>query len=191
LTPESAELLVDRPDGARAGGVVIAFSSLGPPDGPPIFEFGNSTADLPVARIFVRDLRRAWYHRGIDGLGNTVLDCAAALARLCCDLGARRVVTLGASMGGYAALLYGALIRADSVLAFSPQTSIDPAFRDACGDARWCEQLAEVHADPRAATACFDLTAVYGGSHRPRSAQIHVAPCDELDALHSRRLAPG
>ena len=43
----------------------------------------------------------------------------------------RRIVTLGSSMGGYAAIRVGLAINADEVLAFSPQVPLDPAARKA------------------------------------------------------------
>ena len=38
-----------------------------------------------------------------------------------------RVMTYGSSMGGYAALRFARALRADAILALSPQYSIDPA----------------------------------------------------------------
>lgn len=37
----------------------------------------------------------------------------------------KEIVTLGCSMGGYAATLFGLMIKADRILAFSPQTTLE------------------------------------------------------------------
>jgi pimeloyl-ACP methyl ester carboxylesterase len=90
----------------------------------------------------VRDLHQAWYHRGIPRQGSRSLsETAERLKELIEPHGVERMVTIGNSSGGYAALAFGALLGADVGLAFSPQTTIDRADMAAMDDHRWDEQL--------------------------------------------------
>lgn len=44
---------------------------------------------------------------------------------------------MGTSAGGYAALLFGYLLEADTAVAFAPQTFISPQERKRYGETRW------------------------------------------------------
>src|SRR4051794_31750462 len=101
---------------------------LGKFAGMPVFEFFSLLAreDPEVKRVFVRDLRQAWYQHGIEGIGADVPEAATRLRRLAADSGAERVVTIGASAGGFGAILFGALVEGGEGHAFSPPTVPDP-----------------------------------------------------------------
>jgi tetratricopeptide (TPR) repeat protein len=72
-------------------------------------------------RIFVRPAGRRWYHDGIPGLGVTIEETAQSLKRLVGELKPTHVVAIGASAGGYGALVLGCLIGADRILAFGAE----------------------------------------------------------------------
>lgn len=126
--------------------LLISFGGMtGQMDMPP-FEFQRVTEEIPVKRLFVRDLRQAWYHEGVPGLGSTLVETIEALRNRVAQYDVDRVVTMGSSMGGYAALVFGTQLQADAVLSFGPQTVLDvPALLEA-GDERWVERLGEVEA---------------------------------------------
>jgi hypothetical protein len=100
-----------------------------------------------------------------------------------------RVVMTGASAGGYAAMLFGAWCQADEVIAFSPQTFIDPLNRESAGDTRWGVQIDALHNAPRPEDAVFDLVDVLNATNGRMPIQVHVSGDDELDLLHARRIA--
>jgi len=110
----------------------------------PPFEFLSLTGGIPVKRVFVRDLRQAWYHHGLPGQGDGLLDVARVLRELIDGHDVRRVVMAGNSAGGYAALVFGCLLGADAVLAFAPQTVLDLGTLAEMGDHRWDERLLEI-----------------------------------------------
>ena len=118
--PEVA-LSIDMSSDSRT--LLIAFGGMVGRIGMPPFEFFALTGELPIKRLFVRDLRQAWYHRGIPGYGDTLADCAESLRRLIGDHDVDRVLTTGNSAGGYAALVFGALLGAETVLCFAPKPS--------------------------------------------------------------------
>ena len=66
---------------------------------------------------------------------------AGSLSAVLAERESRRVVTAGLSAGGYAALLFGALLGVDTALAFAPQTVVDPHVLAEMGDERWTEPL--------------------------------------------------
>jgi len=124
-----------------SGTLLVAFGGMQGQLGMPPFEFFKASGDIPVKRLFVRDLRQAWYHRGLPGHGDRLEEVAAWMGELVAANGVERLVMAGNSAGGYAALLFGALLEADVVLGFAPQTAIDLAVLAAMGDHRWDEQL--------------------------------------------------
>ena len=118
--------------------------------GVPSHEFVASCRRAGVSHaIFVRDCLRAWYTRGI---GTTELLAGAEAAETGTfdeelasrsfagvvshlrseidDLSPSRVVTIGSSMGGYAAVRAGIALEAHTAVAFSPQVLIDAALRE-------------------------------------------------------------
>jgi hypothetical protein len=101
--------------------VIIAFSSVNSNG----FSFYRNLEKLPVSRIYVRDPVDRWFQRGIGGGIMTPDQLVAHLRVLLGTMRPQRSVAMGASMGGYAALLFGHLLRVDAVFAMSPQTIID------------------------------------------------------------------
>jgi hypothetical protein len=101
------------------------------------FEFFNLLQDVPVKRVFLRDLDRSWYQQGVRGVAATVDGTASWLRSIVRESGATRVVTLGTSAGGFAALLFGALLGASEAHAFSPQTTVTRRHRLRYRDTRW------------------------------------------------------
>jgi hypothetical protein len=123
-----------------AATLVVAFAGLrGFLGGFPAFEFRKILSSVDVKSAFFRDHYAAWYHRGVVDVGPGIESVLSRLQEL--QKEAQRVVMVGNSAGGYAALLFGALLGCEAY-AFSPQTFIDPdQLRDA-GDDRWDEELA-------------------------------------------------
>jgi hypothetical protein len=171
--------------------LLIAFGSLpARAEDFALFEFSRSASSLGVKAAFVRDPHRCWYQRGIESTPSGVDNACARLAQLIADAGVERTVTVGSSAGGYAALLFGHLLEVDEVLAFAPQTFLDPALRHRHGEDRhlWAyKPLLESGAlDPRYA----DLRPVLaqGEGNRRTSFHIHYARITPLDRAHASHL---
>ncbi len=96
--------------------LVIYFSGTGKSNGK--FDFWTSGQRLDASILFVSDGRNYWYQQGIQGLGTTIDQTVEAIQKLKSEIGAERIFTVGASMGGYGAVLYAALLGGDA-LAFS------------------------------------------------------------------------
>jgi len=104
--------------------VVVSFAHRGAAG----FAYYRLLDELPVSRVFVRDPTDSWYNGDVAGLGATVAEITRTLRDAIGETGATRVVTLGSSMGGYAAALFGCLLSAERVVALSPQTLLDRRF---------------------------------------------------------------
>lgn len=124
--------------------LVIAFTGMREP-GANAFAFEGDLASAPASKLFLRDPTNCWYLGGLEGVGAGVEGLRDALRRRIDESGARRVRCVGASMGGFAALLYGALLRVDGVCAIAPHVFLDPARRDDVRDVRWRVAMRRVH----------------------------------------------
>lgn len=91
----------------------VVFSSVDIEPGK--FMFWRVMNGLPGTKIFVNDEQNGWYVHGIPGLGDSVIAAVHALAELIRKTNPEEVVTTGPSMGGYGAMLYGALLKAELI----------------------------------------------------------------------------
>ena len=121
--------------------LLVAFGGMAGQLGMPPFEFFKATGEIPVKRLFVRDLHQAWYHRGIPGHGSTLETAAASLGELIAGRDVERLVVAGNSAGGYAALVFGTLLGADAALCFAPQSILELDALAEMDDHRWDDQL--------------------------------------------------
>jgi pimeloyl-ACP methyl ester carboxylesterase len=163
-----------------------AMSSLKPPP----FHLFEATSGLPVKRLFVRDPALVWFQHGVPGFGETIDEVAASLRMVVDEQEVERLVVVGSSAGGYAALAFGSLLEADLVLSFSPQTMLERGWLDEAGDDRWPGHFKNLAAlggpDPR----WTDLREALPRERRPRTVyELHYPAPFELDARHAERLA--
>src|SRR4051812_46839502 len=158
--------------------------------GMPAFEFFSLLAreDPEVKRVFVRDLRQAWYQHGVEGAGATVPEVASHLRDLAGRSGAERVVTIGASAGGFGAILFGALIGANEIHAFSPQTFLDNRHRALYLDRSNRAQIAALRASSGSTGPFFDLKPVIADAAAPTCCVIHYPRYSRTDAIHALRM---
>jgi pimeloyl-ACP methyl ester carboxylesterase len=110
---------------------------------PHAFSFWKAFSDLPVNRMFLRDPHRTHYHRGIPDIGNDLYELRDYILEYIESRRIERVVVVGTSAGGYAALVIAKLLemkRPDLPLrvhAYDPQTSLRyETMRDRCRQ-RW------------------------------------------------------
>lgn len=69
-------------------------------------------------KVYLRDIHKEWYFRGINSNYNTIDKVLSLLKEVSKGY---KIVTVGSSAGGYAAILFGVLLDAERVFAFSPQ----------------------------------------------------------------------
>lgn len=86
------------------------------------FEWRRNTPISAYKQIFVRDLYKQWY---IQGINNETATPFMLLRLLEKHTKGYRVITIGSSAGGYAAILYGTLLGAEKIIAFNPQFELN------------------------------------------------------------------
>lgn len=152
------------------------------------FEAPHLTHGWPVDVLVVRDVHNSLYHRGIDASHNSIPRVAALLRSWIEELAPKRVVTFGASAGGYGALLFGHLLGADEVHAFSPLVRLSRAGRARMGDVRWALVLDHVRAFGALDSRYADLPELFE-REPPRSAlHVHYATDEELDTVNAQAM---
>jgi len=90
--------------------------------------FSSKYNHFKCKMLYVRDIKNSWWqttYSGIEGHGPKPL--AKFLNEKIAELDIDRVITMGLSMGGYGAILFGCLLNVDTVFAFSPQTVLNEA----------------------------------------------------------------
>ena len=150
--------------------LVVAFTGIHHGLGQIPFEFYRSLRG--TCALFVSDRSQRWYQNG-------VAEIVERIGTATKETGSKKLVLIGNSMGGFAALLFGSLCDADHILAFAPQTTIIPEQTDALGDARWQQYQREMDNIP------FGDVAVL-----PAPASTHIIYGEEsvLDKAHAIRL---
>jgi pimeloyl-ACP methyl ester carboxylesterase len=168
--------------------VLVTFAAMGTYEPPP-FDFVQITAGMPVKRLFVRDVQRIWYHRGVPGFGDSIEDAARSLKEMLAAQRVERVVVFGSSAGGYAALVFGTLLEADLVVAFAPQTMLDRDWLASIEDERWHRRLKRLDELGGPDQRYVDLSAALPRERRGDTPyEVHYPASHEADFHHALRL---
>lgn len=151
-----------------------------------------------INKILVRDSGNSWYHRAISGLGAHPDETAASLRALIRDIRPSKVVTIGQSMGAYAALMYGLLLEAEQVIAFGPLSFLDPAQALLYHERRWLSVMRDLATNPPPSR--YDDLLALGRSKACKLPDMHIlfgtrpdkdgsTESVNLDAMHAHRLS--
>ncbi|MBU0761560.1 MAG: hypothetical protein KKD39_00905, partial [Candidatus Altiarchaeota archaeon] len=81
--------------------------------------------DYEINKVFIRDLRVNYYHKGLLNISKDIQGTVDYFKKIVDDVQPEKTVMIGSSMGGYAAILFGTLMNADTVISFVPQTILD------------------------------------------------------------------
>jgi hypothetical protein len=109
--------------GGTTGTILVSFSGQGMGLGTlPQFEFVNFlNKHFPNdEKHFYIDKHLKWYHCGIEGISVNIPETVDYLKKQI--EGFTKVVFMGSSAGGTAAILFGSLLNVNTVIAFRPQT---------------------------------------------------------------------
>jgi acetyl esterase/lipase len=165
----------------------IFFGGIAGALGMPPFEFYRSANVLEYSKIFLRDPRQAWYQRGLPGLGNDALAVGRYLELKISESGASDVRFVGNSMGGFAALLFCAMLRHGRAVAFAPQTFISGDKRARHGDTRWADQISSLHQNA-SDHDILELQSWIDERFPNMPATVLVSTSDRLDLRHAEEL---
>lgn len=101
--------------------------------------------DLNVNKIFLLDEKKMWYLKGFDKTTNNVSTSVKLLEKYIDDMNVKKVTCIGTSAGGYAAILYGALLAVDQVIVYGAQTFLDKDTRVKYNDNRWETRIDKIY----------------------------------------------
>ncbi len=163
--------------GGMAAGIVI-----------PRFEFYNASRIVDEHKIFVRDFGRCWYHAGLAGVSRNIDATAVYLRRRIREIAPRRTVFVGNSMGGYAAMLFAALLGEAEVIAFAPQTFLSPWLRWHHRDDRWRPQIRRMWRQGLMRPRFWDLKPLLMRRRSRLGISVYVSDKDRLDLVHAERI---
>ncbi|MGI4846672.1 MAG: alpha/beta hydrolase family protein [Janthinobacterium lividum] len=155
----------------------------------------EETLGTQFNRIMLRDRHHAWYQRGVFGLGDSVDAVAAALRPIIATMRPSKIITIGQSMGAYAAVLFGMLLDADKVIAYGPLSYIRHDWIARDNDIRWLS-LFKLLADDRPEKCYDDLLALAATRASLPVMEILTGTNPDgtggianMDLLHARRFA--
>ena len=152
----------------------------------PGFSLRATLAGLPVKKLYLRDLDKAWFLRGLRGITRNVEETVEFIRAEAAAAGATRMILTGYSLGGFAALLYGTLAGADEVHAISPQTFITFWGRWRAGDSRGRRYALPLYFS---STRRFhDLRPWLARCPSKTELHVHFARNSRLDVIHARHV---
>ena len=166
----------------------IIFGGISQGMGMPPFEFRRVMETVPANRIYVRDIRQAWYQdyvAGDEAFLDSLLGNVTHYARM---MGDHRTVFIGNSMGGFAALLLGILAGADRILAFAPQTFVDPLNRLRYNDRRWYPDVFRMYWNFGFFRKSYDVWRYMRGDFPIPQTRIFCGDGSKIDMAHVKRL---
>ncbi len=143
---------------------------------------------MKTHKIFILDQKNRWYHNGIENVTTDMDETVAFIKKIIQQENYSKILCVGASMGGYMALLIGKLIHATNILAFSPQTFIDEENRKKYNDTRWHVELDNLNKNAKNKNY-FDLQKFYKEPLEDSlNVEIHYSKNVKLDELHALHL---
>ena len=80
--------------------------------------------DKSFDKLFLRDIDRKYYLTGLKNSTNNIEETIELIRNLVSVKRYKKTVSVGASAGGFAAILFGNLLKFSKVIAFNPQTAI-------------------------------------------------------------------
>ncbi|MCW4040644.1 MAG: hypothetical protein NWE83_07825 [Candidatus Bathyarchaeota archaeon] len=89
------------------------------------FEFLRSTAHFAAHKLYVRDFYQSYYHKGLHGYTQNIHETQTLIKTFIHKHEIENLICVGHCAGGYAAILFGSLLSAVVVHAFSPQTFLN------------------------------------------------------------------
>lgn len=176
ITPIVTRIIPD------ARSTVIAFGGMSTQLGMPPAEFLKSFTQKNINTVFVKDFQQCWYQKGLLGLSTDIQQTVDVIKERIPDQ-QENIYTIGTSAGGFAAILFGALLNADKIVAFGPQTILtEEVFQN-------FKSLDSRFQDINLESPFSDLKQILETSEYSSSIYIHFAKNHDDDKAAAERLA--
>lgn len=130
--------------------LIITFSGMGWKSSLPTFIFYNFLKLYEnIDKLFLRDIKMRYYLTGLKNNTNTLGETIEFIRRLTTTKKYKKIIALGCSAGGYAAILFGNILNFSKIIAFSPQTVLNDKKESLIGDVynahNTCKWLQNLH----------------------------------------------
>lgn len=188
--PPDSQLIVEL--GQDPSVLVVAFTGFTGQLSIPTFDFLATAQLLNYHRILLCDKARTCYLNGLPPLAEDVGALAALLQQHIVGMAPKHTIFIGSSGGSHAAILFGHLLGADFVHAFSAYTNLDPAYwrspemQKHIG--RFGDTLETLDRLPGPARAYFDLREVLREHNGKTAYNLHVCAQSESDLVRTLHL---
>ena len=106
--------------------LLVSFGSMGRDNKLiPSFNFYNLLSkNQTFDKLFLRDIDRNYFLTGLKNSTSNLQETIELINRLTTKKRYRKIISIGASAGGFAAILFGNLLNFSKIIAFNPQTVI-------------------------------------------------------------------
>ncbi|MBC7986782.1 MAG: tetratricopeptide repeat protein [Sphingomonadaceae bacterium] len=179
---DGAPMLVARAEGPAP--LVIVFTGLADQAQMPVATFDRNLAALGASAIYLRDRSRYIFLQGIPGVAADRDTAIAMLRDLIAEIAPTRLITLGSSSGGHAAIGYGLALGADTIIGFSAASNLTAAFCAADGRGR-----ALIHKLSRLPEDMLDLLPALRSSAKRPDIHLVYGSHHPQDPMHAEYLA--
>jgi len=164
--------------------LLISFASNGRgEDSIPSFNFyqllkNNKSFD----KLFLRDIDRNYYLTGLKNSSKNLKETIDLIKKLISVKKYRKIVSIGSSAGGYAAILFGQLLNFSKVIAFNPQTVLSEEKESIIEDYYYtvdrCKELRNLNLSDTFYQDCLNLKNLVPFK---TEVDIHVSNLSEVD----------
>jgi hypothetical protein len=168
--------------------LIIAFSGGAQKLDVPVHEFFETTKTLGYNRILLWDRYYMYYHYGVDRKRRDWPSLIAYLQQEIERLRPHKVLCVGTSSGGYAALIAGHHLKVDIVHAFGPQTEI-ALDRAAIRHARHPVNRWRMSVSRRVHREVLDLAPMLRNYNGKSRYFVHYSARHEIDRRAASRIA--
>lgn len=172
--------------------LVVVFTAFNHRIGLPAPEFLEAAGLSHASAIVVSDRFRKLTFTGISDELNTFDKTLAAVTDTVASIGHDELIMTGHSGGGHSALLYGHLLKADTVVSFSPFTYLDGqeiASRQDPASRRHARSLAFVDLAPPALRPYLDLRALLSSHNGRTRYYVNIGRFQKWDRQRAEWLA--
>lgn len=147
--------------------LLIIFSSNGRSEKitnnePPSFNFKNYLSEsCNFDKLFIRDVSRQYYVRNLGTSSKNIHDTVELIKKLTSRKKYTKKIAIGASAGGFAAILFANLLRLDKAIAFNPQTVLSEEKESIINDLHFtvnkCRELRKLDSTDSFYQKCLNL----------------------------------
>ena len=172
--------------------LVVAFTGFNGNLSMSPFNFMRTAELLNYHRILLCDTSKTCYLNGIPPIAVGIEALIDLIRQHIARLAPKHTMFVGASGGSHAAILFGHLLGADLVHAFSPHTNVDPDYWRSSEPpeevAAFADAMGRVEAVQESVRAYLDLRQVLQVSNGKTRYNLHVCAQSAVDVARAVRL---